>query len=571
MPFDGMFTHAITQELNQELAAGRVAKINQPFDNELILTIRSNRKNKALLLSAHPNYSRIHLTTEKISNPATPSNFTMSLRKHLDGAILNQISQVENDRIVNLFFNHRNDLGDSEDLVLSIEIMGRRSNIILYESGSGRIIDLVRHISADQNRYRLLMPGAQYLAPPLQETINPFEDVNKTLAIVNELMTKYPNYETLAGEIRHEFQGFSRDTSLEFAYELVSRKESREQIIKDFLTNFDNPVPTLSMNDQQKYYFSPYEPTQLDNIITSEGFDSLSKLLDRYYLQLANQDRVKQRGKTLIRVVHNDLKRNKGKLKKLQQTLENTKRADEFRIKGEVLTTYLSQVERGMTSIELPNFYDNDSPLKIELSNQLSPSKNAQKYFTKYQKEKNAVTFVTKQIKLTKQEIDFLENIESQVELANPDDLDEIKIELENQGYIKQKTTKKKRVTIKSKPEKFISSTGTSILVGKNDSQNDRLTLHTADKQFYWLHAKDIPGSHVIIESKNPDETTVDEAALIAAYYSKAQNSANVPVDFVQVKNIRKPNGSKPGFVIYEGQKTFRTTPDLKQVLALKQ
>lgn len=252
--------------------------------------------------------------------------------------------------------------------------------------------------------------------------------------------------------------------------------------------------------------------------------------------------------------------------------MAQTQYADSYRIKGEVLTTYLSQIKRGMTSVELPNFYDQNQPITIKLSNQLSPSQNAQKYFKKYQKEKNAVKYVSEQIAHTESEIAFLDNIETQIDLAKPEDLAEIKIELENEGYLRKQRNPKKRVkNVISKPEQFISNDQTPILVGKNDAQNDRLTLKTAKKDYYWLHAKDIPGSHVIVESSQPSEQTLIEAATIAAYYSKGKNSANVPVDYVPVKNIRKPNGAKPGFVIYEGQRTLKVTPQITVVQKLMQ
>lgn len=221
MAFDGLFTHAMVKELVNTLKTGRVAKIYQPYQGELVLTIRVNRKNKALLLSSHPNYARAQITEQTLTNPSTPSNFVMSLRKHLDGAILKDITQVENDRIINLHFAHRNDIGDEEDLILSVEIMGRRSNIVLHSSTTGKIIDTIKHISSDQNRYRMLVPGAQYLTPPAQDLLNPFvADAEKMM----ELQNKYPNYEVLAQAIRTTFQGFGKETALELAYEMVDRK-----------------------------------------------------------------------------------------------------------------------------------------------------------------------------------------------------------------------------------------------------------------------------------------------------------------------------------------------------------
>lgn len=570
MPFDGMFTHAMTKELNTALVGGRISKIHEPFQNEVVLTVRSNRKNVPVLLSAHPNYARVQITTGNNQNPPTPTNFVMSLRKHLDGAILNDITQYTNDRIIRFHFNHRNDIGDQEILILAIEIMGRRSNIVLYEEKSGRIIDTIKHISSDQNRYRLLMPGAQYITPPDQGKVDPFS--SEAEQQLSDLQSQFPNYEVLAQEILNKFQGFSKDSSLELAYRLINRPDSNT--FKDYLDEYNHPNPTLFIDQKNKMHFSSTANSAFETV-KSNSFGSLSELLDSFYADKANHDRVQQISKNLIRVVKNELKKNINKKKKLQKTLDNTEHADEYRIKGEILTTYLSQINRSMTEVVLDNFYDDNKPIKIALSNQLSPSQNAQKYFKRYQKEKNAVIFVGEQLDLTNQEIMFLENIETQIELAKPEDMSEIETELMEQGYMKPVNNKKKvaknKKKITSKPEHYKTSESTDVLVGKNDRQNDQLTMKTAKKNDYWFHTKDIPGSHVIIQSDNPSDQDILEAATIAAYFSKAQNSSNVPVDYVRVKNIRKPNGSKPGFVIYEGQHTIRVNPDAELVNKLRQ
>lgn len=569
MAFDGLFTHAMVNEL-RSLKSGRVAKIYQPYQSELVLTIRANRKNVPLLISSHPNYARVQVTNQALSNPATPSNFVMSLRKHLEGAILKSVKQLDNDRIINFYFSHRNDIGDEEDVILSVEIMGRRSNVILYLGSSQKIIDTIKHISADQNRYRMLVPGAQYITPPAQELLNPFTDSNQQ--IWDNLLRDYPNYEVLAKQIQATFQGFGKENAFELAYRLING-QTPATVIHEFLDCFNaSPKGFIYESQAKKLTYSAIQPTLTADQPNLQAFNSLSEMLDQYYFEKVQRDRVQQRGHQLIRVVRNELKKNRKKLKKLQNTMAQIQYADSYRIKGEVLTTYLSQIKRGMTSVELPNFYDQNQPITIKLSNQLSPSQNAQKYFKKYQKEKNAVKYVSEQIAQTESEIAFLDNIETQIDLAKPEDLAEIKIELENEGYLRKQKNPKKRVkNVISKPEQFISSDQTPILVGKNDAQNDRLTLKTAKKDYYWLHAKDIPGSHVIIESSQPSEQTLIEAATIAAYYSKGKNSANVPVDYVPVKNIRKPNGAKPGFVIYEGQRTLKVTPQITVVQKLMQ
>ncbi len=559
MTFDGLFTHAMIHELNQTLQNGRVTKISQPYPNEVILTIRANRTNYPVLLSANPRYARFQITQIPYTNPAVPTNFTMMLRKYLEGAKLLKIKQLDNDRVVYFEFLTRNELGDKLPLLLSAEIMGRYSNVILINQSTNKIIDTIKHVGMDQNRYRTLLPGATYRQPPTQNKENPFEQDSNTF---EELIQKYPNREVLADNLLKQYQGISRDNALALADKLHS-SNNFVQAFNDFLAMTEDPIPTMNGNNFSIFADNPND----------KKFTTLSEMLDVFYHTKANRDRVQQQGGQLLHVIRKNLQRNKKKLKKLSNELKATENADEYRIKGEVLTTYLYQIKRGMTKITLPNFYDNNKEITISLSNQLSPSQNAQKYFKKYQKLKNAVTFVNEQIELTQKEVAYLEEIQTQIELATPADLNDIKTELQQEGYIKKKQQKSKhssRVKI-NKPESFIASDGTEILVGKNNLQNEKLTLHTAKKTDIWLHAKNIPGSHVIIKSNNPSDETLFEAAMLAAYFSKFRSSANVPIDYVQVKNIRKPNGSKPGFVIYEGQKTLTVTPTEDFVLELRQ
>lgn len=559
MTFDGLFTHAMIHELNQTLQNGRVTKISQPYPNEVILTIRANRTNYPVLLSANPRYARFQITQIPYTNPAVPTNFTMMLRKYLESAKLLEIKQLDNDRVVYFEFLTRNELGDKLPLLLSAEIMGRYSNVILINQSTNKIIDTIKHVGMDQNRYRTLLPGATYRQPPTQNKENPFEQDSNTF---EELIQKYPNREVLADNLLKQYQGISRDNALALADKLHA-SNNYVQAFNDFLAMTENPIPTMNSNNFSIFTDNPND----------KKFSTLSEMLDVFYHTKANRDRVQQQGGQLLHVIRKNLQRNKKKLKKLSNELKATENADEYRIKGEVLTTYLYQIKHGMTKITLPNFYDNNKEITISLSNQLSPSQNAQKYFKKYQKLKIAVTFVNEQIELTKKEVAYLEEIQTQIELATPADLDDIKTELQQEGYIKKKQQKSKRSSrVKiNKPETFIASDGTEILVGKNNLQNEKLTLHTAKKTDIWLHAKNIPGSHVIIKSNNPSDETLFEAAMLAAYFSKFRSSANVPIDYVQVKNIRKPNGSKPGFVIYEGQKTLTVTPTEDFVLELRQ
>lgn len=567
MSFDGSFTHSMKEELTDLLQTGRISKINQPYPNELILTIRAHGKNQQLLLSANPTYARVQITKVPYVNPSVPTNFTMIMRKHLSGGILVDVSQQENDRVLTLTFTARNELGDQTKLDLIVEIMARHSNIILVDQASGKIIDAIKHVGSDVNRYRLLLPGATYVKPPKQDLQNPFKmtDFDK----IKKLITDFPNVDMLADNLRKTVQGLGNDTSLALANSL-HKDENVEKNFQDFFKNFGSPKPTFSHVAGNKINFTafPYPGTT-----KNQFFPTLSELLDAFYASKAQRDRVREQGSVLIQVVKKQLKKNRNKLKKLKRDMKETENADDYRVKGEILTTYLNKVDRGMTSIELPNYYEEDKPIKIQLSNQQSPSQNAQRYFKKYQKLKNAVKFVGEQIKLTQQEIDYFENIQSQIELADPQDLVDIRYELEQGHYLRDheqnKKKKNKRQKI-AKPEKFVSTDGTEILVGKNNLQNEKLTMHTANKRDTWLHTKNIPGSHVIIRSFDPSEQTLAEAANLAAYFSKARESSKVQVDYTKVKNIRKPNGTKPGYVIYDSQTTLFVTPDEELVDKLR-
>lgn len=565
MSFDGVFTHAIIDELNEQLVNGRVSKIHQPYQNEIVLVMRANRKNFKLLLSAHPSYARIQLTDIPYENPSTPPQFCMMMRKHLEGAILESIEQIDNDRIVRFLFKSRDEIGDIQNVMLVVELMGRHSNIFIVEQDTMRILDTIKHVPSSQNTYRAIMPGATYSAPPHQDKLNPFEatekEVTAVLAKESELTT--------AKKFQEHFQGLGSDTINELIYRTEEQAKPFEEVFTSFFDTIKNRLtePTLTTGTK-KTSFSPLPYLSLEG--SRMSFPTLSQLLDEVYHNKAEKDRVKQQAANLFHLLRTELQRNKKKLKKLQRELVETEGADEYRIKGEILTAFLHEMEKGQSSIELNNFYDDNRPMTIDLDPRKTPSQNAQRYFSKYQKLKNAVSHLHQQMNQTQSEIDYLDTIATQLDLATPKDVNEIKEELIEQGYLKKKTKKKQPKQKISKPDQYYSSDGTSILVGKNNLQNDQLTLKTARKSHIWLHTKDIPGSHVIIQDSEPSEETLLEAANIAAYFSKSRLSASVPVDYVEVKRVRKPNGAKPGYVIYEGQHTVFVTPDEKIVTLLK-
>lgn len=563
MSFDGVFTHAMVEELNQKLNKGRISKIHQPYDYEIIVTIRANGKNHKLLLSAHPNYARIQLTTISYINPENPPNFVMVLRKFLEGAILEMIHQVANDRIIHFTFSKRNELGDLQSIVLVVELMGRHSTIVLMNKETGKIIDAIKHIGPSQNTYRTILPGISYIAPPKQNLVNLFtlvddEQIFEQLSLADPLNSQY---------LQQHFQGLGKDTANELAFRLNEKPNQKLMVWKTFWNEVQKITPTLSVINQKDYFSSfPF----IKNVETVQHFTTLSQLLDVYYENKAEKDRTKQQGNDLIHKIENEYKKNQKKLSKLKTTLAETENAEIYRRKGELLTTFMQQIPRGAKSVLLPNYYEEDKLLDITLNPALSPNQNAQKYFQKFQKLKNAVKIVQNQIQQTLEEIAYLESVLAQLEIAQPSDIEIIREELLEQGYVKKKQNKKRKKTQISRPEEFISSDGTPIFVGKNNLQNDQLTLKTAKKTDIWLHAKDIPGSHVIIRSHNPSEKTLLEAANLAAYYSKYRLSARVPVDYVEVKFVHKPNGAKPGYVIYENQQTLYVTLEKELVYQLK-
>lgn len=557
MAFDGFFTHAVVHELDQTLATGRVAKVNQPYPAELIMTIRAHRHNYSLLLSANPTYPRMQITQIAYQNPAVPSNFAMTMRKYLEGAILESIEQVDNDRIIKMNFKTRDELGDQQRLVLVIEIMARHSNVSLVNEKNHRIIDTIKHVGSDQNRVRLLLPGATFVMPPKQDKVNPYLPNQ----IYTDLVRKDLDENELAKQLQARYQGLGRQSAQELARELQASSDL-PTTYHTFLKQFENPDPVIYDDNNGKRQFAAFLPSNIKEEQLTH-YDTLSVMLDAFYAQKAERDRSKELAGQVLKVLHNELKKDRRKVKKLKQQLEDAAKADYYRIRGEILTTYLGKLTAGMTEITLPNFYDDNKPLKIKLDPELSPSRNAQKYFTKYDKLKTSVDYVKEQLKLANDEINYLANIESQIDLASPADIQEIRLELQQQGYIKQKRqkSKKRRKVRVSKPEEFHTSNGTTVLVGKNNLQNDRLSFKIANKNDIWLHVKDIPGSHVIIRDSDPDEQTLLEAAQLAAYFSKGRNSDNVPVDYLPAKRLHKPNGAKPGFVTFTGQKTLYVTP----------
>lgn len=549
MSFDGFFLHHMIEELRRELVNGRIQKINQPFEQELVLQIRSNRQSHRLLLSAHPVFGRIQLTQTTFENPAQPSTFIMVLRKYLQGAVIESIEQVENDRIVEITVSNKNEIGDHIQATLIIEIMGKHSNILLVDKSSHKILEVIKHVGFSQNSYRTLLPGSTYIAPPSTESRNPFTIQDEKLFEI--LQTQ----ELTAKNLQSLFQGLGRDTANELENILVSDKLST---FRNFFGQETKPFLTETS----------FSPVPFANQV-GEPFTSLSDLLDTYYKDKAERDRVKQQASELIRRVENELQKNRHKLKKQEKELLATDNAEEFRQKGELLTTFLHQAPNDQDQVILDNYYTNQ-PITIALDKALTPSQNAQRYFKRYQKLKEAVKYLTDLIEETKATILYLESVETVLNQAGLEEIAEIREELIQTGFIRRR--QREKIQKRKKPEQYLASDGKTIIyVGRNNLQNEELTFKMARKEELWFHAKDIPGSHVVISGNlNPSDEVKTDAAELAAYFSKGRLSNLVQVDMIEVKKLNKPTGGKPGFVTYTGQKTLRVTPDPEKIASMK-
>ena len=538
----------MTEELRHELLGGRIQKINQPFEQELVLQIRSNRQSHKLLLSAHSVFGRVQLTETTFENPAIPNTFIMVMRKYLQGAVIEAIQQVENDRILEISVSNKNEIGDSVAVTLVIEIMGKHSNIILLDKASGKIIEAIKHVGFSQNSYRTILPGSTYVAPPQTGSLNPF-------TVGDEKLFEILHTEDLESKrLQQIFQGLGRDTATELSGRLTADK------LKTFRAFFASPTrPNLTEKSFSALLFSDSK-TQMS---------TLSELLDTFYKDKAERDRVNQQASELIRRVENELEKNRKKLVKQEEELLATENAEEFRQKGELLTTFLHQVPNDQDQVELDNYYTGEKII-ISLDKALTPNQNAQRYFKRYQKLKEAVKHLTSLIEETRATILYLESVETALAQASLTEIAEIREELIQTGFIRRR--QREKIQKRQKPEKYLATDGqTIILVGRNNLQNDELTFKIAKKDELWFHAKDIPGSHVVITGNlQPSDEVKTDAAELAAYFSKARLSNLVQVDMIEAKKLNKPTGGKPGFVTYTGQKTLRVTPDEEKIKSMK-
>lgn len=574
MAFDGVLIHGLANELNSSLAGGRVDKIQQPEKDEIHMIIRTKGKNRKLLLSASANHPRIHLTEQSKTNPKTPPMFCMVMRKHLSGARVSFVKQHGMERIVEIRFEGITELGDKSEKSLIIETMGRHSNIILIDS-NGLILDAVKHVGHNISSVREVLPGRKYSYPPSQGKVNP---LNVKALDVAQLLQSYEGQSSLNNLLARSYTGVSKVTAKEICFRGGETASEIPHVFEHFFQQIkDNELkPTLLLDATGKptdVLPIPYTMYQASRLKT---FSSFSEALDEFFLARDKKERLMQRTSHLHRVIKNNISRCYKKIEIQKEELEKAKDAEQYRLFGELITSNIYQVPAGAKQVILHNYYSSDnSTITIPLDSAKTPAQNAQYYFKIYNKYRRVQETQSRFLQETQKELEYLESISHNLTMSNDDsDIAEIHEELIREGYIKEKAQRKagKKNTLVSKPHHFLSSDGLEIFVGKNNLQNDRLTLKTAMPNDLWLHTKGIQGSHVIIKTdgKPVPDTTLLEAANLAAYYSKGRSSSNVPVDYCYRKNVRKPKGAKPGMVIYENYKTLYVTPSEEKMLAIE-
>lgn len=571
MALDGVFLHHLKNELSNLLVGTRIDKIYQPNKDEIILTLRSKEGSYKLLMSARANSPRINIIDTTPENPQTPPMLCMLLRKKLTSARLRDIRQPDLERILFLDFDSKNELGDDISLTLVVEIMGQYSNIILVDQNN-KIIDALKRVDASMTSQRLVLPSLEYVMPPAQNKLSMLQ--YNTNDIIN-ILSSLPKNEILSKSLMNVIQGISPIISREIEY-LTSKGEdiytkTLNEEHKKRLSFFLNRLVSISNNCSGTPYMiiqkngkpmdiSFMDICQYQGSATTKKFDSFSELLEGFYHKKDTIERMRVKSHDLLRVATNIEDRLSRKIN--TQTIELEKCADRntLRIYGDLLQANMYSIVKGTEFAEVQNYYDENMPMiKIKINPALTPAQNSQKYYKEYRKAKTAEDILTQQIEKSKQEIIYINSVIDSISRATSErELAEIKEELKEQGYIKN-TNNKQKLPPMLPPLKFTSKKGFTILVGRNNKQNDKLTLKQADKNDIWLHTKNIPGSHTIIvaNGKEIDNDTIVEGAVLAAKHSKAKGGGKVPVDYTQVRYVSKPQGSKPGMVIYVNYKTI--------------
>ena len=568
MPLDGFTLGLIARELNDALCGGRIDRIIQPERDELIFTVRNGGANHQLLLSASAGCARAHLTNVRKNSPLEPFNLCMLMRKHLIGGRIFEIRQAEADRILEVEIEHLDELGDRTRKTIVCEFMGKHSNLI-FTGSDGRIIDSARRVSEAISSVREVLPGLRYERPPAHGKL-PFDQVSED-ALYSALRDKGgPLHKLISACI----SGMSSQTARELAYRACGNEDAHIEecdlnavcasIAAELQHIPDELAPAVLYGADGRPVDAIAFPYRSRAHLRSEAFPTISAAMDEFFRSRDRAERIAQKSAAIHRTLKNNIERCEKKLALQREALLGAERMEEYRVNGELLTANLHLAEKGMKSVSLPNYYDPEmKEIEIPLDVKLSPAQNAQRYFKLYQKARNARTLAAEQIEKTSEELAYLEGqMDNLGKCSGESELAELRDELEKFGYVRRVTNRRQMKQLPpSQPMKFTAPSGATILVGKNNLQNDKLTF-SADPNEIWLHAKDMPGSHVIIVGENPDDETIVYAAKLAAAYSKGANSSNVPVDYTRRRFVKKPSGAKPGFVIYTNQRTLYVTPE---------
>lgn len=579
MALDGAFLRFIKTELEEKLIGLRVEKVFQPNRDELVVAFRGVSGAYKVLMSARANSPRVNITQYPPENPQTPPMLCMLLRKRLTGAKLKEITQYQLERVIRFTFDATDELGDKIELSLIAEIMGKYSNVIFVD-GSGNVIDALKRVDMTMSSQRLVLPGVEYRLPPPQDKLNPLEvtadeiigrirSSGKTVTLNKAILSAVQGFSpVVCRELEHlTGRGAELDT-LSMTDEQYSRLGFfLKRTLSEIGDNKGIPCMVQDLNGKP-IDFSFMNILQYGTAAKTVRFESFSELLDSFYLERDKTERMRVKGQDLLRLLTNITERLTRKINTQKIELANSEDREPLRIKGDLLQANLYRIEKGMTEIEVENFYEENMPMiKIKLNPALTPGQNAQKYYKDYRKAKNAQQYLTVEIEKAQQELLYIDTVFDSLSRAETErELAEIKQELIEGGYIKRIRSRQK-IKGTLPPLEFTSKSGLKILVGRNNVQNDKLTLKTARNYDLWFHTKDIPGSHTIIVSQGetPDDETILYAAQLAAYHSRAKESSKVPVDYTLIKYVSKAVGAKPGMVIYKNQKTLFVKPSLEQ------
>lgn len=577
MAFDGITVAALVQELKENLCGGRISKIAQPEADELLLTIKSPQGQKRLYVSASASLPLIYLTEENKPSPMTAPNFCMLLRKHIGNGRIIHISQPKLERIIHIDIEHLDELGDLCQKRLIIEIMGKHSNIIFCDM-TGRIIDSIKHVPAHMSSVREVLPGRNYFIPDTMDKLDPltvsadsFIDTIKAkpMPVSKAIYTSFTGISpVVAEEICHLSGIDSRMGAGDFSEDLLTHLYKQFSYYMDDVRNGEfSPVIYYDGETPKEFGALPLSHFEQYDV---EDFSSISLILSSYYSTKNTLTRIRQKGADLRQVVQTALERNRKKYDLQNKQLNDTKDREKYRIYGELINAYGYGLDAGSKELECLNYYTNEM-ITISLDPTLTPQENSQKYFTKYNKQKRTYEALTELIQETSDDIRYLESISNALDIAlNEADLAQIKEELIQSGYIRRKFTKKK-VKLTNKPLHYISSDGYHMYVGKNNLQNDELTFQFANGNDWWFHAKGTAGSHVIVKTNGEElpDTTFEEAGRLAAHYSKNRGNDKVEIDYIEKKHVKKPNGAKPGFVVYYTNYSLMIDSDISGIKQL--